>query len=139
MPFRQQIVAIAISVSMLLLIIALVRNRRLREEYAFLWLLTGVTLLVLALRFSLLQQLTQLIGVVLPVSTLFFFALIFLMLVSLQFSVKISALTNQVQELAQRLALHGVQEPSGRAQHGLSGTQVGQSRSESPQAPPDSD
>ena len=127
MPFRQQVVAIVISVSVLFLIIALVRARRLREEYAFLWLVTGATLLVLALRFSLLQQLTRLIGVVLPVSTLFFFALIFLMLVSLQFSVKISALTNQVQELAQRLALYGVQEPSGREQHGL-GTSRSKSR-----------
>ena len=116
MPFRQQALAITISVAILILIIELVRKRRLREEYAVLWIVTGVTLLVLALRFSLLQQLTRLISMVLPVSTLFFFALSFLMLLSLQFSVKISALTNQVQELAQRLALQNVREPKGAAE-----------------------
>lgn len=111
MPIRQKIVAIVISIVMLVIIVELVRTRRLREEYAFLWILTGVTLLVLSLRFSLLAELSRLIGIVLPVSTLFFCALIFLMLVALQFSVKISRLTDQVQELAQRFALQTVREP----------------------------
>jgi hypothetical protein len=48
------------------------------------------------------------------------------MLMSLQFSVKISALTNQVQELAQRLALQKVGEPKGKTekpQEGEKGTE----------------
>lgn len=117
MPFRQQLVAIVISVGILALIIELVRKRRLREEYSVLWILTGVTILVLSLRFSLLQALTRLIGVALPVSTLFFFGLVFLVLVSLQFSVKISGLSNQMQELAQRIALLEVKFPE-RARSG---------------------
>jgi hypothetical protein len=111
MPFRQQVFAIVISVGILALIIELVRKRRLREEYSVLWILTGITILVLSLRFSLLHALTRFIGVTLPVSTLFFFGLVFLVLVSLQFSVKISGLANQVQELAQRLALLEVKYP----------------------------
>jgi len=111
MPLRQQIVAIAISLGILAVIVELVRKRRLREEYSVLWLLTGLTILVLSLRFSLLQALTKLLGIALPVSTLFFFGLVFLILVSLQFSVKISRLSNQVQELAQRNALLEVKFP----------------------------
>jgi hypothetical protein len=111
MPLRQQVVAIVISVGILALIVELVRKRRLREEYSVLWILTGATILLLSIRFSLLQALTRLIGVALPVSTLFFFGLVFLILVSLQFSVKISGLSNQVQELAQRIALLEVKFP----------------------------
>ena len=48
---------------------------------------------------------TRLIGAVLPTSTLFFFALILLVLVCLQFSVRITKLDDQVKKLAQALAL----------------------------------
>jgi hypothetical protein len=111
MPLQQKIVAITISVSILLLILELVRKRRLREEYSVLWILTGIAIVVLSLWYGLLQKITSLIGAGLPTSTLFFFALIFLILVSLQFSVKISDLSNQVKEMAQKMALLEVKDP----------------------------
>jgi hypothetical protein len=45
------------------------------------------------------------IGAGLPTSTLFIGSIIFLMLISVQFSIKISRLTNQVKDLAQDNAL----------------------------------
>ncbi len=111
MPYRQKVVAFTIALAILLLIIELVRRRRLREEYSMLWIFTGIGLLILSQWFEVLEKLTRFIGAGLPVSTLFFFALIFLMLVSLQFSVKISALTDQVKNLAQKVALMEVKEP----------------------------
>lgn len=111
MPLRQKIVALIIALSILILIIELVRKGRLREEYSVLWILTGISTLILALWYTPLRKITHLIGAAIPTSTLFFFALIFLMLLSLQFSVKISGLANQVKELAQKLALLEVQEP----------------------------
>jgi hypothetical protein len=111
-PLRQKVLALVVSVALLVIIVELVRRRRLREEYSFLWIATGVVIVVLALWYELLEGITRFIGAGLPTSTLFFFALVFLILVSLQFSVKITDLSKQVKNLAQRLALLEVEEPS---------------------------
>ena len=114
MPFRQQVVAFAIGVGLLLLIVELIRRRRLREEYSVLWFLTGIGILVLVSWYDLLVWMTHFIGSVLPTSTLFFFALIFLFLVCLQYSVRISTLDNRVEDLAQQFALMHVKAPADR-------------------------
>jgi len=105
MPLRQKAVAIVISITIFFAILELVRRRELREEYSWLWLLTGACLLVLTFWYDLLVRLTLLVGAVTPTSALFFFSIVFLMLVCLQFSVRISRLTNQVKNLSQELAL----------------------------------
>jgi len=105
MPIRNKIVALAFGIMMLLLVIELVRRRKLREEYSWLWLMTGAIILLLALWFGLLKWVTQLVGAVTPSSTIFLFAFLFLILISLHFSVVISKLTNQNKELAQRYAI----------------------------------
>ena len=86
-------------------ILDLVRRRRLREEYSWLWLLTSLSLFVLVIKYSWLVAITESIGAVLPTSTLFIGALIFLMMLSVQFSVRISRLTDQVKNLVQENAL----------------------------------
>jgi hypothetical protein len=105
MPIRNKIVALAVGLGLLLLIIELVRRRRLREEYSWLWLLTGAVILVLTMWFDLLKWITQLVGAITPASTIFLFAFLFLIFISLHFSVVISKLTDQNRELAQRSAL----------------------------------
>ncbi|HEX8947924.1 MAG TPA: DUF2304 domain-containing protein [Dissulfurispiraceae bacterium] len=105
MPIRQKVVAVFIALSIFFIILELVRRRKLREEYSWLWLLTGAVLVVLTFWYELLVRITVLIGAVAPTSTLFFFALIFLILVCVQFSIRISKLTNQVKDLVQELAL----------------------------------
>jgi hypothetical protein len=49
--------------------------------------------------------LTKLIGAVLPTTTLFIFALLFLFLIALHFCVKISGLTDKIIKLTQELAI----------------------------------
>ena len=105
MPIRNKIVALAFGIGMLLLIIELVRRRKLREEYSWLWMMTGAVILLLTLWFDLLKWITHLIGAVTPASTIFLFAFLFLILISLHFSVVISKLTDRNKELAQRYAL----------------------------------
>ena len=105
MPMRNKIVALVVGIGMLLLIIELVRRRRLREEYSWLWLLTGSVILVLTMWFDLLKWITHLIGAITPASTIFLFAFLFLILISLHFSVVISKLTDRNREIAQRYAL----------------------------------
>ena len=102
---RQKIFALLLSIAILVLIIELVRRRKLREEYSWLWILTGSIIILLVVWYDALVALSHFIGAVLPTSTLFLFGLIFFMLLSLHFSVKISALTDQVKELVQQMAL----------------------------------
>ena len=83
----------------------LVRRRKLREEYSVLWLATSVLMFMLVLRYEWLETLTRLIGAGLPTTTLFICSIIFLMLIAVQFSIKLSSLTNQVKNLAQENAL----------------------------------
>jgi hypothetical protein len=105
MPIRNKIVALMFGIGMLILIIDLVRRRKLREEYSWLWLMTGSGILLLTLWFGLLKWVTHVVGAIAPASTIFLFAFLFLILISLHFSVVISKLTSQNKELAQRYAL----------------------------------
>jgi hypothetical protein len=105
MPISQQIFAVLICCFVFAVTINLVRKRKLREEYSVLWLVTSLLMFVLVIRYEWLVALTNLIGAGLPTTTLFIGALIFLMLIAVQFSIKISQLTGQIKNLAQDNAL----------------------------------
>jgi hypothetical protein len=102
---RQRILAAVCGVGLLVVIIELVRRRKLKEEYSVLWLVAGVAIVAVGLSYTLLEVITRFIGAGWTSSTLFFFGILFLVALCLQFSVKISALENRVKNLAQQLAL----------------------------------
>jgi hypothetical protein len=101
----QRVFAIVTSIGTFLVVMELIRRRRLREEYAFLWVLTTVGMMVLATWYGLIERITQLIGAIAVTTTLFIFALIFLLLISVHFTTVISRLTVQVRRLTQELAI----------------------------------
>ncbi|MEW6668200.1 MAG: DUF2304 domain-containing protein [Thermodesulfobacteriota bacterium] len=105
MTLQQKVFAVFASLFILGLIIHLVKKRRLREEYAWLWLLTGCVILLLVVWYDLLLYLTDLIGAVTATTTLFLFGIIFLMMITLHYAIKISALSEQVKNLAQQVSL----------------------------------
>ena len=105
MPLQQKIFAISISVFLFIVIIDLVRRRKLREEFSWLWLLTGAGVIVLAVWYDLLNLITRAIGAVLPTTTLFLFGGIFFMVINLYYATKISSLHNHVKDLAQHIAI----------------------------------
>lgn len=118
MPLRQIIFMSFISVVLLLLVVELVRRRKLREEYAWLWLLAAVTAPAVVVGWPVVRQFTRLVGADEPVSVLYLAALLFLMVVNIHYSTKISRLTEQVKDLAQAIALGAAQEPSVRQEEG---------------------
>ena len=83
----------------------LVRRRHLSEEYSMGWLITGVLMLLMATWIDLLAKVTDLVGSKAVTSTLFFLGLMFLVVICLHFSIRISNLTNQVRKLSQWLAI----------------------------------
>lgn len=105
LPIKQKMLAIVIGLILIIHIFDLVRRRKLREEYSWLWLLSGGGIFLLAVWPDLLLAITRFLGILFPVSTLFFFGLIFVILICIQFSVRISKMTLEIKNLAQKIAL----------------------------------
>ena len=105
MPIRQKIFALMVCIAVFIFILEMVRRRKLREEYSWLWLLTGFVIIMLVVWYDLLVFITHVIGAALPTTTLFLFGVLFLLLICLHYSIKISTLTDQVRKLAQELAI----------------------------------
>ena len=105
MLLRAKIFVIMLSIGLLIVIFELVRRKKLREEYSWLWMLTGAIVFVLAVWRGLLLYVTGLIGAALPTSTIFFFGVFFLVLINLYFSVKLSTTTDRLIKVTQELAL----------------------------------
>lgn len=102
---RQKIAMIIVCIFIFIFILDLVRRRRLREEYSWLWLLTSASMFILVIKYNWLGIISNIIGAALPTTTLFIGSLIFLMILSVQFSVRISRLTEQVKNLVQENAI----------------------------------
>lgn len=105
MLIRQKIFALLAAIALCIFIVEMVRRKKLREEYSWLWLLTGFGIIVFAVWYDLLVFITKMIGAALPTTTLFVLALLFLLLIALHYSIKISSLTDQVRKLAQKIAI----------------------------------
>jgi len=105
MLLRQKVFTVMLSMGLIILIVDLVRRRRLREEYAWIWMLTGAVVLILAIWRDLLVFVTRWIGAELPANTIFFFGVFFLILINLYFSVKLSTVTDRLNKVIQELAL----------------------------------
>jgi hypothetical protein len=105
LPTRQIVVFLGLVLVLLVAILELVRRRVLRVEYSWLWIASCLTTVLLILRYDLLVELTDLVGAVVPTSTLFFLCILYLALLCLHYSIRISDLTHQVKDLAQELAL----------------------------------
>ncbi len=100
-----KILAIVGSGSLLLIVVELVRRGRLKEKYSLLWLLSGVILLIFSLSRDILEYVSHMLGIFYPPSLLFLVAFLFLLLITLHFSVVISGLSEKNKHLAQEVAL----------------------------------
>jgi len=100
-----KILAIAGSGAVMIVVVELIRQGRLKERYSLLWLLAGGVLLVLSSSRGLLEMVSRLLGIYYPPSLLFLLAFLFLLLITRHFSVVISGLTEKNRQLAQEIAL----------------------------------
>jgi len=105
MPIKLKLVVIFLGLLIFLFILELVRLKKLKEEYSWLWLLTGAIIVILTIWDGFLDKISSIIGITVPTSTLFLCAFIFLILVCLQFSINISKLTDKIKNLAQELTI----------------------------------
>jgi hypothetical protein len=102
---RLQILAIAITGGLFILVFELVRQRRLMERYALLWLFSSAVLLSLSIWRGALEELASAVGIFYAPSALFAVAFGFVLVLLLHFSLVISRLAEQTKLLAQRIGL----------------------------------
>lgn len=100
-----RILAVVLSTGLLAVILLLVRRRKLREEYTPIWVLVSVVITLVSLRFDLLRAVTRAIGAWTPSSTIFFLGEVFLVLVALNYAVRLSRYGIQLKNLAQESAV----------------------------------
>ena len=99
------IIAVALSSVLLITVLYLVRRRRLREEYTPIWVAMAILMTIISLRLDLLRLVTRWIGAWTPSSTLFFLGQLFLVLICLNYAIRLSRHTTQLKMLAQEAAL----------------------------------
>ena len=100
-----QIVAIIFSLGIFVGIVDLIRRRMLKEQYAILWLISAIVLLILSVWRQLLDRIAYVLGVAYAPSLLFLVAFVFLLLIVLHFSVIISNLSEKNKRLSQEIAI----------------------------------
>ncbi len=100
-----QLVAILGSLCYLVLILPLVFQRKIHEEYAILWLFFGFVLLLFSVWREGLEYLAKFLGVHYPPSALLLLLVGAMLLILIQFSVVISKLSKKIIELTQELGL----------------------------------
>lgn len=102
---RAILFGLAASIGMLVFVLELVRQRRLREEYSLLWLATAIVLILLSVSRPLLDVLAGLVGIFYPPSALFLVALVFILIMLLHFSTVLTRLAQENKDTAQQIAL----------------------------------
>lgn len=102
---RAILFGLAASIGMLVFVLELVRQRRLREEYSLLWLATAIVLILLSVSRPLLDVLAGLVGIFYPPSALFLVAVVFILIMLLHFSTVLTRLAQENKDTAQQIAL----------------------------------
>ncbi len=100
-----RLVGLAVCAAFLGAVLLLVQRGRLREEYTPIWTGVALAMMIGIVWFDSVRFLTRLVGAWTPSSTLFFFGLIFLLVVSLHYAVRLSSMSLELKLLAQEVAL----------------------------------
>ena len=100
----QRIVPLVIAVVVVVFVVELIRRRKLREEYAMLWISASVALLVFAAVPQLVMWAADLLGVY-YITLMVLLSFCFLSLVIVHLSVAVSRASDDLRKLAQRTAL----------------------------------
>jgi len=105
MAWRARLIISFIGVLLLIFVIRSVRSKRLKEEYALLWIFMSVVLVVAPLLIDLIDTVSFAIGIDYPPALLIVVTLLCFVLIFFQMSVTISRFSEQIRKLSQELAL----------------------------------
>ncbi len=100
-----QAIAIIISIFFLLMILYLIKNKRIKEEYSLLWIFFSIVFVVFSLWREGLDYIANYIGIAYPPAALFLILLMAIFLILIEFSIIISKLSDKNKTLAQEIGL----------------------------------
>lgn len=131
-PVWVSVAASLASLALIATVLWLIRQRKLKERYALLWLLTGVVLLVLSVWRGGLNTIAGWLGITgYPPAILFAVAILFVIVVLLHYSTVLSKLDDEKTVLAQRMGL--LEQRLGELESREAGEPVEVSRRRSPE------
>ena len=105
MELRTRIFIALLGVAVLVFVVNLVRTRKLKEEYALLWLFAAVVLVLAPAFVDVLDTISYALGILYPPAFIFLLALICMLFILFQFSITISRFSDQIKVLTQDVAL----------------------------------
>ena len=100
-----QLLAVAVSLVLFAVVLDLVRRRRLREEYSFLWIAVALALCLLSLWRRGLHLLADLLGIYYPPIVLVLVLTLAVFVGLLNFSVVVSDQRRQIEQLVEDVAI----------------------------------
>ena len=129
MKLEARMFVLVLGLAVLLCVINLVRRRRLKEEFALLWLVLASLLVIAPLAIDLVNPVARFVGIDYEPALLFLGALIVFLFIFFQFSLNISKLSDQIKALTHELALladrlERVEQESRRSAHDRGDTKV---------------
>ncbi len=100
-----QIISILASIFIIVFILSLIRQRKLREEYSIMWLVGSLVLILFSIWRGLLDIIANLVGVVYAPAILLLIGIFFGVVMFLHFTVVLSKQADRNKSLTQELAL----------------------------------
>jgi hypothetical protein len=101
----QTVSVVIIALILLTVVLVLIRNRRISERYALLWIVIALALLTVPYLHDFYVGVAGLVGIKNPESFFFFFSILGLVMLCLQFTVVVSPSYKDRKTLTQQLAL----------------------------------
>lgn len=102
---ESNVLPVVAAVGTITVMVQLLRRRRLKEKYAFLWLVVSFGVAVVAVFPGTLAASAELLGVKTPSNLLFFVSALLLLVVSVQLSAEVSQLEEETRSLAEEVAI----------------------------------
>lgn len=94
-----------LAIILVVMVLAQVRNQKMKEKYAALWLIISAFIIVLALFPRLLDLLARVVGIETPVNLLFLLSIIMLIGVVLHLTQELSKMSDETRILAEEVAI----------------------------------
>jgi hypothetical protein len=105
MSLAARLLLIAVGIGIMVFVINLVRTRKLKEEYAILWLFTGVVLILLPVVIDVLDAVSFALGITYPPAFIGLVAAVCILFILFQFSTSISRFSERTKVLTQEVAI----------------------------------
>lgn len=110
MDIKIQIIIAFAMVLAISIVVNMIRKKQLELRYALVWLMVGVSILILDCFPGIFAWISYLVGIADPVNMLFFFGFCFSLVIIFMLTVAVSRMSIRIKKLAQELALLEKQE-----------------------------